>query len=92
VFTLGPTTMSCLWCARPSRHLHQAVALSGAASVTAALGVHFVVGYTDIWHLLPAAAAAAFLLVGLAIHHPGLPDDVAGTTEGAAPWSRLSSG
>lgn len=73
VFTLGLTTMLCLWCAEPSRHLHQAVALSGAVSVSAALGVHFVVGYTDVWHLLPAAIAMTMLLAGLAIHHPGLP-------------------
>jgi hypothetical protein len=79
VFTLGLTTLLCLWCAGPSRHLHQAVALSGAASLTAALGVHFVVGYTDPWHLLPAVAAASALVVGLAIHHPGvLADDAAG--------------
>lgn len=76
VFTLGFTTMLCLWCARPSRHLHQAVALSGVAALTAALGVHFVVGYTDAWHLLPAATAAVFLVVGLVIHHPGLPAHV----------------
>jgi hypothetical protein len=73
VVTLGLTTGLCLWCAKPSRHLHQAVGLAGAASITAALGVHFVVGYTDMWHLLPAVAAATFLVVGLAIHHPGLP-------------------
>ena len=73
VFTLGLTTMLCLWCAKPSRHLHQAVALSGAASIAAAMSIHFVVGYTDVWHLLPAAAAATLLAVGLAIHHPGLP-------------------
>jgi hypothetical protein len=76
VFTLGLTTMLCLWCAPPSRHLHQALVLSGVASLAAALGVHFVVGYTDIWHLLPATAAAAFLLVGLGLHYPGVPGDI----------------
>ena len=73
VFTLGLTTMACLWYADLSRHLHQAVALAGAVSLTAALGVHFVVGYTDVWHLVPPAVAAAFLVTGLAIQHPGVP-------------------
>ena len=71
VLTLGLTTMLCLWCAPLSRHLHQAVALGGLASVTAALGVHFVVGYTDAWHLLPAALASVSLIAGLVLSHPG---------------------
>ena len=71
VVTMGLTTMLCLWCARPSRHLHQAVALAGALSLGAALTVHFAVGYTDLWHLLPALVAAASLVVGLALEHPG---------------------
>lgn len=71
VLTLGMTTMLCLWCAPLSRHLHQAVAVAGVASLTAALGVHFFVGYTDPWHLLPAVLAAAALLAGLAVGYPG---------------------
>jgi hypothetical protein len=75
VLTMGLTTMLCLWCGRPSRHLHQAIALAGTVSLGAAIGVHFAVGYTDVWHLLPAVAAAASLLAGLALEHPGLSDD-----------------
>lgn len=71
VVTLGLTTMLCLWCSRPSRHLHQAVALAGAVSLGAALSVHFAVGYTDLWHLLPALVGAASLVTGLALEHPG---------------------
>ncbi|MFN2506735.1 MAG: hypothetical protein ABR540_21395 [Acidimicrobiales bacterium] len=72
VVTMGLTTMLCLWCARPSRHLHQAVAVAGAVSLSAALGVHFAVGYTDVWHLLPPLVAAASLVLGLAFQHPGV--------------------
>ena len=72
VLTMGLTTMLCLWFGRFSRHLHQAVAVAGLASLGAALGVHFAVGYTDLWHLLPALAAAACLVVGLALQHPGV--------------------
>jgi len=72
VLTMGLTTMLCLWCGRPSRHLHQAIALAGMISLGAAIGVHFGVGYTDVWHLLPALAGAASLLAGLALEHPGV--------------------
>ena len=67
VFTLGLTTLLCLWCAEPSRHLRQAVATAGLLSLTAALGVHMTVGYTDLWHLAPPVVAAALLLIGLAL-------------------------
>jgi hypothetical protein len=33
--------------------------------------VHFGVGYTDAWHLLPALSAAACLVVGVVLQHPG---------------------
>ena len=67
VLTLGLTTFMCLWCARPSRHLHQAIALAGAASLAAALGVHGVVGYMDFVHLVPAVGAAVMLVFGLVL-------------------------
>ncbi len=76
VVTMGLTTMLCLWCGRPSRHLHQAVAAAGLVSLGSALTVHFAVGYTDLWHLLPALAAAACLVAGLVLEHPGAPADV----------------
>ena len=37
VFTLGLTTLLCLWCARPSPSLRQAIAAAGGLSVGAAL-------------------------------------------------------
>jgi hypothetical protein len=43
-------------------------------SLTVALGVHGVVGYTDFGHLLPALGAAATLVAGIALSHPGVPD------------------
>jgi len=71
VLTLGLTMMLCLWCARLSRHLHQAVALAGLVSLGAALVVHFVIGYTDAFHLAPPFLGAACLIVGLTLQHPG---------------------
>ncbi|MGH9038416.1 MAG: hypothetical protein ACRD0O_21885 [Acidimicrobiia bacterium] len=72
VLTMGLTTALCLWCARPSRHLYQAVAVAGVLSLTAAIGIHGVVGYTDAGHLLPAVTGAIALVVGLVIAHPGV--------------------
>lgn len=74
VVTMGLTTMLCLWCGRPSRHLHQVVAVAGAVSLSAALGVHFAVGYTDVWHVVPALLGAVSLVLGLAFQHPGVRD------------------
>lgn len=74
VLTMGLTTALCLWCARPSRHLHQAVAAAGTLSLSAALVIHGVVGYTDFGHLLPALTGAAALVIGLVLAHPGIPD------------------
>lgn len=71
VLTLGLTTALCLWCSRPSRHLHQAIALAGVGSLGAALVTHVIVGYTDTLHLLPPVAAGGCLLLGLALEHPG---------------------
>ncbi len=64
---MGLTTFLCLWCAPPSRHLHQAVAIAGGVSLSAALGVHAGVRYTDFAHLVPALGAALILVVGLAL-------------------------
>lgn len=72
VFVMGLTTALCLWFAPPARHLWEAVALAGTISLAASIGVHFVVGYTDLGHLLPAVAAAADLIVGLALTGPRL--------------------
>lgn len=82
VLTMGLTTVICVWCGRLSRQLHQAVAMAGLVSLGAAIGVHFAVGYTDAWHLLPALVGAASLLTGLALEHPGLPEEPTATTTG----------
>ncbi len=73
VTTMGITTAMCLWFARPSRHLFQAVLLAGSIALSAAIGTHFFIGYTDIGHLLPALAAAVSLGIGLAMVAAGVP-------------------
>lgn len=64
----------CLWCGHTgvevSRALWQAILVAGAVSLGAAIGTHFVVGYLDVLHLAPPAAAAVSLVVGLALSFP----------------------
>ena len=71
VVTMGLITMLCLWCACPSRHLHQAVALAGLASLGATFVVHAAVGYTNAFHLAPPVVGAVCLVAGLALEDPG---------------------
>src|SRR5206468_3057129 len=75
VVTMGVTTALCAWFTRPSRHFTQAAALAGVISLSAAIGIHFLIGYTDPKHLLPAIVAAADLALALALMAPGLPRD-----------------
>jgi hypothetical protein len=66
IFTCGWLVLGCVWCGGPSRGLWQALAIAGTIGFGCAVGVHFMVGYTDAFHLAPAAAGAALHLVGLA--------------------------
>jgi hypothetical protein len=43
--------------------------IAGLTAYTAAIGVHFVVGYTNPMHLLPAFAGLALFLLGLGLSH-----------------------
>ena len=50
------------------------LALACAPGYAAALTVHFVVGYTDGWHLAPAYVAVALYFCGLILSYPYLCD------------------
>lgn len=71
VLTLGLVSSASLLCHRLDRSLWEAMGLAGTMALGAALGTHFFVGYTDIGHLLPALAAAASLVIGLALGRVG---------------------
>jgi hypothetical protein len=72
VFTLGLTAFFCLWCSPPTKALWEAMLVSGSVGLTAAIGVHGFVGYTDLWHLAPALAAAASMIIGLGLTSPSI--------------------
>ncbi|HEX2774464.1 MAG TPA: hypothetical protein VHN18_18820 [Micromonosporaceae bacterium] len=67
VFTTGLTALGCLWYSRTTRALWESMFVAGTVSLTAAIGIHLVVGYTDVWHLAPAMLGAASLLIGQAL-------------------------
>jgi hypothetical protein len=67
VFTTAFTTLGCVWFSRTTRAMWEAICLAGAVSLTAAIGIHLIVGYVDPWHLAPPIAAAASLIIGLGL-------------------------
>jgi len=67
VCTTGLTALGCLWYGRLSRALWEMVLVASAVALAAAIGVHFLVGYVNLWHLTPALAAAASVVIGLAL-------------------------
>jgi hypothetical protein len=72
VLTAGLTAFGCLLFTPVQRALWQAMLVGGTVSLSAAIGVHFTVGYIDLWHLAPAAAGAIALVTGLALAFPAV--------------------
>jgi hypothetical protein len=77
LLTAGLLVLACGWWARPGRGFHQAIVLAGSAGFGCAIGTHFVEGYRNTVHLLPAFAGAAMfaasalaLVVGHAARRP----------------------
>lgn len=61
----GIIVAMCVYYAKPSRSLWQALAFAGIAGFGCAIGVHFAVRYTDVWHLGPAVAGAMLFAAGV---------------------------
>jgi MFS family permease len=67
ICTVGITVLFCVWCGTPSRSLWQALCFAGIVGFAAAIGVHPVVGYNDLFHLAPAIVGAIMFIAGLAL-------------------------
>lgn len=63
--TAGITVLFCVWCGTPSKSLWQILGVAGVVGFAAAIGVHPIVGYTDLFHLGPAIVGAIMFIVGL---------------------------
>jgi|SRR5687767_1392685 len=72
ICTTGITVFFCVWCGRPSRSLWQVLCFSGVVGFAAAIGVHPVVGYTNLFHLAPAILGAIIFVVGLILCYPAM--------------------
>lgn len=70
VFNLGLVLVLSVWCAKPSRHLWQALMLAGAIGFGTAIGIHPIVGYNNLVHLAPAVLGAIMYFAALAINRP----------------------
>lgn len=65
IATCGFLVLSVVWYGRCARSLWQALAISGVFGFGGAVGVHFVIGYSDLSHLAPAFIGLAFYLIGM---------------------------
>lgn len=72
ICTTGITVFFCVWCARASRSLWEVLCFSGLVGFAAAIGVHPVVGYTNLFHLAPAILGAIIFVLGLALCYPAM--------------------
>ena len=58
-----------VWCGTPSKSLWQVLCLAGSIGFGCAIGIHFLVGYNDFIHLLPAYAGAIVYGIGLILSY-----------------------
>ena len=67
--TCGVEVLLCVWCAAPSRSLWQVLGIAGIAGFGTAIGVHPLIGYNDLTHLLPAFVGALIFALGMILSY-----------------------
>jgi hypothetical protein len=67
IATCGLILFCCVWRGRPSRSLWQAIVLAGGVGFGTAIGVHPIIGYTELSHLLPAYIGASMFMGGISL-------------------------
>jgi hypothetical protein len=67
VFNVGLLILASTWCAKPSRHLWQALTLAGVIGFGLAIGIHPIVGYNNPVHLTPACIGALLFLLAIVL-------------------------
>ncbi len=63
--SIGAILLGIVGWSAPSRGCREALLLSGISGFACAIGVHWVIGYTDLLHLAPAYAGAGLFAVGM---------------------------
>ncbi len=67
IFSCGILLAMIILKARPSRHLWEAICLSGGVGFACAIGVHFCIGYLNPTHIAPAFAGLGLFSLGMAL-------------------------
>ncbi len=70
LLTTGLLVTGIVWKAVPSRHVWEALGLSGLCGFGCAIGVHYPIGYLDGFHLAPAWAGAVLFAAGMVLVRP----------------------
>jgi hypothetical protein len=65
MISFGVAMFACVWCARPSRALWQALTIAGVAGFGTAVGVHPAIGYVSLTHVGPAVLGCLVFAAGL---------------------------
>lgn len=65
----GVAIFFAVWCGMPSKSLWQILCLAGTIGFGCAIGIHFIVGYTDFIHLLPAYLGTIIFSLGLVLSY-----------------------
>ncbi|MEM8954225.1 MAG: hypothetical protein AAGD22_08750 [Verrucomicrobiota bacterium] len=66
--TTGIVVGASIWCGKASLSRWQVLFIAGFAGFGCAIGVHYVIGYTDFIHLAPAWIGFAFFMMGIVLH------------------------
>jgi hypothetical protein len=69
IATSGLLLFCCVWFGRPCASLWRAVCLAGSTGFISAIGVHPVIGYTDLSHLAPAYLGAVLFSAGIGLSY-----------------------
>jgi hypothetical protein len=78
----GLTVLLIVWKARPTLALWQALVVAGVTGFGCAIGVHFVMHYLIVSHLVPACLGAAIYALGIICLYPPSPDAALLTRDG----------
>jgi hypothetical protein len=75
VCSCGFLVLFSIWCGQPCRSLWQALLFAGIVGFATAIGIHPLIGYTDLVHLAPALAGLAVFIAGIILlrnpmYHP----------------------
>jgi hypothetical protein len=85
LLTCGVTWLFCVFYGRPSRSLWQALLAAGTAGFACAIGIHWIIGYLDFFHLAPAVLGALLFSAAITLaHRPMCGDGPPLEREGAA--------